>query len=304
MASRTSLAQLKINNSDKSITSRSLFKTALIRLKRDRLTMIAIAILMVLSLLALFAPLISQYILHTTPTDTSAEPYLSVGTPGHILGTDDLGRDHLTRLLYAGRVSLGIAFVSASVALIIGVALGIITGYYGGWVDDFIIWLVTTIDSIPFFFIVLIIAAVLSPGAETLIIVLGFLGWTGTTRLVRGETLSIKNRDYITSARALGASSFRIMMFHIFPNLVSTVVINLAITIGVLILVEASLSFLGVGVKPPTPTWGNMLTQAQTFYTYGPHLVFWPGFLIFLTVLCLYIIGDGIRDAFDPTTRY
>lgn len=303
MATQTSVAQLNAPNDNTAKASQSLFKTALIRLKRDRLSMLAIIILFTLALLSLFAPVISQNILHTTPTDTSAPPYLPVGAPGHLLGTDDLGRDHLTRLLYAGRVSLGIAFISAIVSLVIGVTLGIITGYYGGWVDDFIIWLVTTIDSIPFFFIVLIIAAVLSPGAETLIIVLGFLGWTGTTRLVRGETLSIKNRDYITSARALGASNFRIMAFHIFPNLISTVVINLAITIGILILVEAGLSFLGVGVKPPTPTWGNMLTQAQTFYTYGPHLVFWPGFLIFLTVLCLYIIGDGIRDAFDPTTR-
>ena len=167
--------------------------------------------------------------------------------------------------------------------------------------DDFIVWLITTINSIPFFFTILIVSAILSPDENSLILVLGFLGWTGTTRLVRGETISLREREYIVSARAMGASHFRVMFYHILPNLISVIVINLAIDIGVLILVEASLSFLQVGVKPPTPTWGNMLTNSQSLFRTGPHLVFWPGFMIFVTVLCLYVAGDGIRDAFDPT---
>ena len=162
--------------------------------------------------------------------------------------------------------------------------------------------MITTINSVPFFFIILIIAAILSPGAQTLILVLGLLGWTGTTRLVRGETLGLREREFVISARAIGATRIQIMFSHILPNLISIILINLAIDIGVIILVEASLSFLGVGVKPPTATWGNMLTNAQTFFTHGPYLVFWPGFMIFLTVLCLYVLGDGLRDAFAPTT--
>jgi peptide/nickel transport system permease protein len=188
-------------------------------------------------------------------------------------------------------------------ALGIGVSLGIVTGYYGGIIDDFVNWVIATLTSIPSLFLLLIVAAVLQPSAETLIIVLGFLGWTGTTRLVRGETLSLREREYVVSARAVGASPLRIMFVHILPNLFSVIVVTLAIDIGGLILVEAGLSYLGLGIKPPIPSWGNMLSKAQEFFVLGPHLVFMPGVMIFLTVLCLYVIGDGVRDAFDPTAK-
>ena len=164
-------------------------------------------------------------------------------------------------------------------------------------------WVISTLNSIPSLFLLLIVAAVLQPSPSTLIIVLGFLGWTTTTRLVRGETLSIREREYIISARAAGASPMRIMFVHILPNLFSIIVITLAIDIGNLILVEAALSFLGLGIKAPIPSWGNMLTNAQSFFTKGAYLVVAPGLLIFVTVLCLYVIGDGLRDAFDPTAK-
>jgi peptide/nickel transport system permease protein len=135
------------------------------------------------------------------------------------------------------------------------------------------------------------------------VIVLGLLGWTFTTRLVRGETLSLREREFIVSARAIGAPDRHIMLVHIIPNVISVTVVNLAITIGDLILLESALSFLGVGIQPPTPTWGNMLSNSQSFFKNGAHLVIFPGLLIVITVLCLYIIGDGLRDAFDPTTR-
>lgn len=237
----------------------------------------------------------------TTSLDFSRTVHTPEKTQFYLLGADDLGRDQLSRLLYAGRISLKIGFLAGFLSIIIGISLGIITGYFGGIVDDMIIWLVTTINSIPFFFTILIVSAILSPDENSLILVLGFLGWTGTTRLVRGETISLREREYIVGARAMGASNFRIMFRHILPNLISVIVINLAIDIGVLILIEAALSFLAVGVKPPTPTWGNMLTNSQQFFRFGPHLVFWPGFMIFVTVLCLYVVGDGVRDAFDPT---
>ncbi|MAS33505.1 MAG: hypothetical protein CL610_05825 [Anaerolineaceae bacterium] len=280
----------------------SLMQLAMRRLRRDRLTLIAIGFLLTLALLAFAAPLIEQALgVSYTRTDVT-NAFQPVNSPGHLLGTDDLGRDHLARLLYAGQVSLlWIAIPAALLSLGIGVLLGVMTGYYGGVVDDIVNWIITTLNSIPSLFLLLIVSAVLSPGPTTLVLVLGLLGWTGTTRLVRGETLSIREREFIISAKALGASPWRIMFHHIVPNLMSIVVITLAIDIGTLILVESALSFLGLGVKPPIPTWGNMLTNAQTFFTKGVHLVIIPGMLITTTVLCLYVIGDGIRDAFDPT---
>ncbi len=279
----------------------SLMQLALHRLRRDTLTLLAIAILITLTLLAITAPLFERGLnVSYTRTDVT-QAFLPIGAPGHILGTDDLGRDHLARLLYAGQVSLGIALTAAILSLVIGVSLGVLTGYYGGLVDDTITWIITTLNSIPSLFLLLIVSAVLSPGPTTLILVLGLLGWTGTTRLVRGETLSLREREFIIGAKALGASPWRIMFAHIVPNLISIVVITLAIDVGTLILVESALSFLGLGVKPPIPSWGNMLTNAQTFFTKGVHLVVLPGVLITSTVLCLYVIGDGIRDAFDPT---
>jgi peptide/nickel transport system permease protein len=298
----TSVAKLNVPHEERDV-GRSLTTLALRRLRRDRLTLTALAFVIILTLMAAFAPAITNALgVSATRTDTQST-FLRPGSEGHILGTDDLGRDHVARLLYAGQVSLSVGFIAAALALTIGVSLGIITGYYGGVVDDFVNWVIATLNSIPSLFLLLIVAAVLQPTAGTLILVLGFLGWTTTTRLVRGETLSIREREYILSARASGASPFRIMFVHILPNLFSIIIITLAIDIGSLILVEAALSFLGLGIKPPTPSWGNMLTGAQGFFTKGVYLVIAPGLLIFLTVLCLYVIGDGVRDAFDPTAK-
>jgi peptide/nickel transport system permease protein len=258
----------------------------------------------VLGLLALFAPIITNNIMQIDPNYTNpAQNLLPIGTPGHLLGTDDLGRDQLARLLHAGRVSLGIGFFGAVFTLLIGTTLGVMTGYYGGIIDDIMSWIITTLDSIPSLFLLVIISSVLTPSAESLILVVTLIGWTGTTRLMRGQTFKLRHLDYITSAKAMGASPWRIMFVHIVPNLFSVTAISLAGGIGGLILAESALSFLGLGVQPPTATWGNMLTKAQTFYVRGPHLVLMPGLLIFVTVLCLYIIGDGLRDAFDPRTN-
>jgi peptide/nickel transport system permease protein len=283
---------------------KSLAQRAIWRLLRDRLTMTAMSVLGLLALLSILAPLISEYILNVNPnlTDASQSQFLPVLSPGHILGTDHLGRDQLARLLYAGRVSLGIGFSSAGLSLVVGLAAGIVTGFYGGIVDDIVNWLVTTVNAIPGLVLLLVIAAIFSPDPVTLILVLAFLTWTGTTRLARGETFSIREREYVIGARALGASNLRIMLVHILPNLFSIVIVALAIQVGNVILIESALSFLGIGVQPPTATWGNMLSRSQSFFNSGPHLVIFPGLLITITVLCLYIIGDGFRDAFDPTT--
>jgi peptide/nickel transport system permease protein len=169
-----------------------------------------------------------------------------------------------------------------------------------GFIDDLIMWFITTLNSIPTLMLLILIASVLTPSVETLILVLTIISWTGSMRLVRGETLANREREYIISAKALGAGPFRVMFMHILPNVFSVLITALAIEIGTLILVESALSFLGLGVRPPEPSWGNMLTGAQTYLRQGAHLAIFPGLMIVLTVLSLYLIGDGFRDAFDP----
>jgi peptide/nickel transport system permease protein len=222
----------------------------------------------------------------------------------HILGTDHLGRDQLIRLLYGGRVSLAIAYSASFMAILIGVALGLVSGFYGGRADDLITWIVTTLSSVPPLFLMLIAAAIWAPSAGLLIVILALLGWIGTCRLVRGEVLSLKEHEYVEAARAVGASNFRLLVVHILPNVLPIVIVTMTIIAGNLILIESGLSFLGVGVQPPTPTWGNMLTDSRSYFNIGTHLVVWPGILIMVTVLCFYLVGDGLRDALDPRSSW
>jgi peptide/nickel transport system permease protein len=289
---------------EEKMVGESLMTLALRRLRRDYLTLLAASILIILILLALAAPLISSALDVSYRRVNLGITFEKIGSPGHILGTDDLGRDHLARLLYGGRVSLSIAVSGATLSLMIGATLGVIAGFYQGgpfgFVDDIMMWGIITLNSIPSFFLLLIISAMLNPTVFSLILILAFLSWTGTMRFVRGETLSQRGREYIVAAQAIGASPLRIMYLHIMPNIFSVIVINLASDIGGLILVESALSYLNLGVRPPTPSWGNMLTNAQTFFTKGVQLVIFPGMLIVITVLCLFLIGDGLRDAFDP----
>ena len=302
MSANSGVARLKPH--EEQLQRKSLTQLAIARLAQDRLTLVAIGVMCFLSLLSLAAPLITGALnVDPNTTDASGSKFLPLGSEGHILGTDNLGRDHLARLLYAGQVSLLIGFSSAFLALVIGVTLGVFTGYYGGISDDIVTWIITTLNAIPGLVLLIVISAVFSPDARSLILVIVFLTWTATTRLVRGETLSIRSREYIVSAKAVGASDLRIMLFHIVPNVFSITVVTLARNIGVVILIESNLSFLGLGVQPPTATWGNMLSKSREFLIAQPHLMILPGLLITVVVLCLYIIGDGLRDAFDPTAQ-
>jgi peptide/nickel transport system permease protein len=164
-------------------------------------------------------------------------------------------------------------------------------------------WVITTIDSIPALYLRIMFSAFLEPSAETLILVIAVISWTGSMRLIRGQTLSLREQEYVHAARALGASPWRVMFVHIMPNLISVTVVSLALSIGGLILLESGLSYLSLGVQPPQATWGNMLSKSQQFFRQGVHLVIFPGLMIFITVLCSYIVGDGLRDAFDPTAK-
>lgn len=300
MATAEKIAQLEAEQMEqlKSVTH---WQRALRRLRRDHLTLVALAALGLLAGLAILAEPISKNVLGIDPFRENLQKTFAMPDDVNRLGTDNKGRDHLARLLYGAQISLSIAFAAAVLSLTIGVSLGIITGYYGGVVDDIMIWFITTLGSIPQLFLLLIVSALFTPGPVTLTLILGLLGWTGTLRLVRGETLGLREREFVVAARAMGASDLRLMFQHIMPNLISLVIVTLMIDIGALILVESALSFLGFGVAPPVPTWGNMLSNSQEFFRKAPHLVIMPGVLITITVLCLYIIGDGIRDALDPT---
>jgi peptide/nickel transport system permease protein len=315
----------------------SYWSLALRSLRRDKLTLAALAFILSLAVLALLAPVITNILVgvgpnQTNPDNAFAQPYLgpflmwhlgldtttaphmlrlSGGVP-HWLGTDQLGRDQLARLLYGGRVSLTIAFIAGFIALALGVGVGGIAGYFGGRIDDIFIWFINTMTSIPGIYLLIIVSAIFKPNPTTLTLFLGLLGWFETARLMRGNVFKVRELDYITAARAMGARTRRIMSFHVIPNSLPIIIIKIAIDIGELILIESALSFLGLGIQPPTATWGSMLDRVPNFVflrdpitsaSVALHLILAPGLLITLTVLALYLIGDGLRDALDPAMR-
>jgi peptide/nickel transport system permease protein len=273
------------------------------RLRRDKLTIAAMAVLGLLALASYASPLIAKYILEVDPNYIDLFSAYEPPSAAHLLGNDDLGRDQLARLLYGGRISLTVGLAGAVLSMTIGVTIGAIAGFFGGWVDDIVMWFINTWSSIPFLLFLIIVAQLFKPKWYVLVVFVSMFSWIGTSRLVRGEVLSVKERDYVMAAHALGVPMGKIIVRHILPNVIPIVIILTAGSIGGLILLESALSFLGLGVQPPTATWGNMLTKAQSFFTLGPHLVVFPGLLITITVLCLYLIGDGMRDALDPMMR-
>ncbi|MFQ5614168.1 MAG: ABC transporter permease [Anaerolineae bacterium] len=313
------------------------WEMALRSLRQDRLTLVALAFLLFLAVTALLAPVISSALVGVGPNRTNPEnalappyvaPYLKwllgvdpetaprlLGQSGgalHWLGTDQLGRDQLARLLHGGRVSLTIAVVAAIITLVLGVTVGTIAGYFGGRIDDLVMWFINTLASIPGIYLLIIVSAIFKPNPTTLTLFLGLLGWLGTARLIRGNVFKVRELDYVMAARSIGASNRRIMFQHVVPNSIPIIIVNMAIDIGNLILVESALSFLGLGVQPPTATWGSMLNRARNLLflrdpvsgaSVALHLIVAPGLLITLTVLALYLIGDGLRDALDPMMK-
>jgi len=288
--------------------SRSYVSNSVRRFVQDRISIGALALFVLILLVTVTAPLVATYVLDTTPDQLLRTPQGRIATlqppgPGYLLGTDELGRDNLTRLLYAGQVSLTIGFLVAFVSLAIGTPLGLIAGYYGGKVDDAINALVQFAINIPTLFVLIILSVMFSPGVIGLAVIFGLFYWPGTTRQVRGVVLSIRNRDYVDAARVLGASDFRILARHVLPNVISTVTVVAGFDVASAILGESALSFLGFGVPIPLSSWGNMLSGSQDTFRTAPWLVYPPGLMIFLTVLSVFLIADGLRDAFDPRIR-
>lgn len=266
------------------------------RLKQNRLALAGLGVIGLLVLVALTAP-------HLVPHDPIHQELLhrlEAPSRAHPLGTDDLGRDVLARLVYGTRISLTVGLVAVGISVAIGTLLGLLAGYYGRWVDAFLMRAVDTMLSVPTIFLILAVIAFLEPNIYNVMAVIGLTAWPGLTRLVRGECLSVRERDFVQAATVVGLSTPRILVWHLLPNVIAPILVSATLGVGGAILTESALSFLGLGVQPPTPSWGNMLTLGRDYL----HLAWWlslfPGLAILMTVLAFNLLGEGLRDVLDP----
>ncbi|MFP5256869.1 MAG: ABC transporter permease [Acidimicrobiia bacterium] len=269
------------------------------RFKQNRLAMVGLVIIVILVLTAIFAPWIAPY----TITERTSGQFRKPPSMDHWFGTDTIGRDVFSRVVYGSRVSLKIGIAATSIALTIGLFMGAVSGFFGGIVDTLIMRLTDIFLAIPYIVLAVAIASVLGRSENTVIMVLGFTGWLGIARIVRSSFLSLKQLEYVEAARALGYSKSRIMFRHILPNALQPIIVYGTIAIGTVILSEAALSFLGVGPVDPTPAWGLMVSDGKSLLATAPHLLFFPGMAIFITVLAFVFVGDGLRDALDPKLK-
>lgn len=276
----------------------TLVRRRLRRFFRHRPAIFGLAVLSALVILAVFAPAFTRH-------DPYFQDYSALKQPpgeGHFLGTDALGRDVWARLVYATRVSLSVGLVAVIIYAAIGSTLGALAGYYGGWVDSLIMRMCDTVMTFPVLVIIITIVALVGANIFNIMLVIGFLSWPGICRLVRGQILSLREMEFITATRALGASDRYIILQHLLPNVVNQITVAATFGIAIAIMTEASLSFLGLGVPPPIPSWGQMLTDAQKLSVLATMPWLWvpPGVMISLTVLSVNFVGDGLRDALDP----
>jgi len=273
------------------------------RLRRDRLSMLALGLLVAVIFLATAGPWLVQQALGVEPYRQILAQRYQAPSAAHPFGTDDLGRDALARTLVAGRVSLTIGVTIALVSLLIGIPVGLASGYYGGRFDDLSNAIIQTLANIPSMFLLVLLSAVLNPDIVLLGVIIGLLGWMGTARMIRGMALSVREQDYVLAARALGAGDGRILFRHLLPNVFSLVTVIAGFDVASGILAESGLSFLGLGVRPPTASWGSMLAASLENVSRAPWLVLFPGLAICLTTLGIFLLADGIRDALDPRLK-
>jgi peptide/nickel transport system permease protein len=272
----------------------SFLARAIRRFKKHRLAQFGLFMLVILGLAAIFAPIISSYTFDGQDGQPTAPNFK------HLLGTDQLGRDNFTRILHGARVSLLVGLSSALIATFLGTLIGALAGFYGAWVDSVLMRLTDVVLSIPILPLVIALSGFLRPSLPLLVLIIGGLGWMGTARLVRGQFLALRNTDYVEASKALGGSNSRIMFRHILPNAIGPIVVSTTLAVGGAIILESALSFFGLGVQPPTPTWGNLLTGSSDFLETAPWLAAFPGLFILITVLSVNFLGDGLRDALDP----
>ncbi len=277
------------------VNHRSLIRQAL----ANPLALAGFTIISLIFVLAIFAPLFAPY----DPNAIDVKAILLAPSSTHWMGTDGLGRDVLSRMLFGGRISLLVGIVAVGIATIIGIILGAIAGYYRGWVDTVIMRLVDVMLSIPTFFLILAVIAFLTPSIWNIMIVIGFTSWMGVTRLVRAEFLSLHGREFVLASRTLGAKDGRLIFKHLLPNSLTPIIVSSVLGVASAVLVESGLSFLGLGVQAPQASWGNILTDGKEYIQFAWWLSLFPGLAILITVLGYNLLGEGLRDALDPRSR-
>lgn len=299
-------SRLTSNSTKASVTKpqeQSVFASVMCKFQRilSKNSLFAIGFLIVgtMSCLALLAPWIAPY----DPTALNLDAILEGPSSTHLLGTDALGRDVFSRLLFGARVSLWVGFVSVGIAVSIGVMLGLIAGYFSGLVDEVIMRLVDIMLCFPSFFLILAVIAFLEPSLNNIMAVIGLTSWMGVARLVRAETLGLRGRDFVAAARLAGSSHLRIITFHILPNALGPVLVSATLGVAGAILTESALSFLGLGVQPPDPSWGNMLMEGKDVLEIAPWMSIFPGLAILFTVLGYNLLGESLRDILDPRLK-
>jgi peptide/nickel transport system permease protein/oligopeptide transport system permease protein len=297
VAAKISAADIKTQTS-----TRTLWGDAWRRLKKNKLAIFGFCWIIFIILVAISADLwVPQVLGSATYVDTNLTYEMSRNAPSlaHPFGTDTLGRDELARVVYGARISLAVGVIAMSISVIIGIVLGSIAAYFGGILDSIIMRLTDTFMAFPYILFAIALLAALGPGFINVFLAIGLIGWTSTARVIRSVILQVKENDYISAARALGASHMRIILRHILPNSMAPVIVYAVMSIGSAIIAEAALSFLGLGILPPTPSWGLMIADAQVYLTSAPWLIIFPGLAILLTVLSFTLLGDGLRDALD-----
>jgi len=269
------------------------------RFSRNRLAMAGSIGVILLFVVSFLAPWISPY----DPGEINLQMILTAPSKSHLLGTDQLGRDVLSRMIWGSRISLKVGFVATGIAIVIGTVLGALAGYYGRWADTIIMRFVDIMLCFPSFFLILAVIAFLEPSIWNIMIVIGLTGWMGITRLVRADFITLREREFVQAARVIGASDFRIIFIHILTNAMASVLVAATLGVAGAILTESALSFLGIGVQPPTPSWGNILTAGKDNIDIAWWLSLYPGLAILITVLGFNLLGEGIRDSLDPRLR-
>lgn len=293
-------------NPSRVIRGRSPWEIAWRRLRKDRVAMLSLAFIIMMILCAICAPLFAQITGHGVNEQFRGSNALTPEGLPHPpsaefwFGTDTLGRDILVRIMYGARYSFLVGVAATALTVVIGVAIGLTAGYFGGWVDTVLARLVDLVLSVPFYLVAIALVSIFKPGLMISILVIGFFSWASVARLVRGQVLSMKEREYVEAARSLGARDSRIMFIDILPNVLAPVIIYASLLIPVVILTQAALSFLNLGLQPPTPDWGGMISDSQSVYQQAPWYLGFPSLFLVLTTLAFNLLGDGVRDALDP----
>ena len=281
-----------------------LWTDAWVRFRRNRLAVGSLAFVLLLITLAVIAPLLERFGLLQDPTAQDVvSNYLGPGAAHHVLGTDDLGRDVLSKVIFGSQVSLSIGILVQAIVLVIGGSIGLVAGYFGGWIDNLLMRFTDIMYAFPDLLFVLIIVAALGPTLLNIFVAIGLVSWVGLARLVRGQVLSIKEKEYVEAAFAAGSSPIKIILKHLLPNSLGPVIVSLTFGIPAAIFTEAILDFLGVGLRPPQPTWGVMVFEGYAAVDSYPYLVIIPCVALSMTMLAFNFIGDGLRDALDPRMR-